>query len=127
MRYLDKAYVKVNSRTITVNIPDEVFIRFQKLPLVDDGHGIRERRLEHGDFILEYYEIYCQDCRTTIEDVWMVHDYLWERFGVGKARLCLPCFEIRFGQKITSRDLTDAPCNEELKKHLDWKTTNGVS
>jgi hypothetical protein len=52
----------------------------------------------------------------------MVHDQLWEDFGVGEGYLCWDCFEKRLGRKLQKEDLTEVVCN--LKVNPKVKITN---
>jgi hypothetical protein len=41
----------------------------------------------------------------------MVHDHLWDEFGVRENYLCWDCLENRLGRKLTKEDFIDAICN----------------
>jgi hypothetical protein len=120
-RLFKPEYVTNFGERCAVHIPRKVWEQFIALPLVDDGIGVRRRKLDHNGIILDYVEIYCNDCDRTDMSVFNVHNQLWAKYGVGKARLCLDCFQIRLGRKVTTDDLTDAPCNWDLIQHLSEK------
>jgi hypothetical protein len=44
----------------------------------------------------------------------MVTNQLWEKHGVGKKMLCMDCFEIRIGRKLTGEDLLDCFVNNNV-------------
>ena len=60
----------------------------------------------------------CFDCDVDIrknkKDFYMVHDHLWNEFGLGKKYLCWNCFENRLGRSFTIDDFTDAFCNKKV-------------
>lgn len=41
----------------------------------------------------------------------MVHDEIWERFGVDPL-LCIGCLENKMGRQLDRSDFTDCPLNE---------------
>jgi hypothetical protein len=59
----------------------------------------------------------------------MVHDHLWERFGVGDGYLCLSCFGKRLGRPLTLEDFRDVICNTRdnpfYKTLINKLTSNG--
>lgn len=70
----------------------------------------------------------CKDCRkyTVVykdetrvrNEFYMVHDHLWRKVhkpGEKIQFLCFNCLEKRLGRKITAKDLTDWPVNDEHK------------
>lgn len=64
----------------------------------------------------------CPDChigtRKDKSNFYMVHDHLWEEFGVGEGCLCWDCFEKRLGRKLTKEDFTDAMCNVKANPNV---------
>jgi hypothetical protein len=55
----------------------------------------------------------CVDCGhdTLDNEVYMVHDRIWEKGGVGDGLLCIGCLEARLGRPLSRADFTDAPIN----------------
>ena len=52
-----------------------------------------------------------QDWKTCV--LFMVHDFLWNEYGVGKGILCLGCFERRMGRPLRLSDLNpNVNCNK---------------
>lgn len=47
----------------------------------------------------------------------MVHDHLWEKFGVGMDFLCIDCFEKRMGRKLEASDLMECFVNEKVNPY----------
>jgi len=62
---------------------------------------------------------FCFDCQKKIKPVryFMVHDPLWEEFGVGRDFLCVDCFEKRLGRKLNKSDLTKCFVNEKVNPY----------
>lgn len=61
----------------------------------------------------------CQNCRRDTSfsnpeggEQYMVHDELWEEYGVGDGRLCVDCIEARLGRRLVPSDFTDVPLNQ---------------
>ncbi len=50
---------------------------------------------------------FCFDCEKKIRPVkyFMVHDQIWENYGVGKDHLSVDCFKKRLGCKLIGSDL----------------------
>jgi hypothetical protein len=49
---------------------------------------------------------------------YMVHDHLWDEFGVRENYLCWNCFEKRLGRELTKEDFTDAKCNVKANPNV---------
>lgn len=47
----------------------------------------------------------------TGEEYLMVHDHLWEKYGVGNELLCISCFEKPLARPLNAPYLTDVPVN----------------
>jgi hypothetical protein len=54
----------------------------------------------------------CADCGDDYGEDYMVHDYIWQAFGVGDGMLCIGCLEKRIGRQLCAQDFTDAPVND---------------
>lgn len=58
----------------------------------------------------------CVDCgMDTINEHFMVHDYLWDTAFAGESGegdICILCIEERLGRKLTKQDFTDVPVND---------------
>lgn len=49
----------------------------------------------------------CAGCGENTElEYYMVHDELWEEYGVGNDLLCIGCLEVRLGRTLWSGDFT---------------------
>jgi hypothetical protein len=60
---------------------------------------------------------HCFDCgvqtlKGETEDIYMVLNELWEKYGEGKFWLCRKCLEIRMGRKLTKVDYKDCVLNK---------------
>lgn len=54
----------------------------------------------------------CEICHAdTREEYYMVHDDIWERYGMDPF-LCIGCLEERMGRKLTFYDFTHCLLNE---------------
>lgn len=61
----------------------------------------------------------CFDCNEFIlkfSRTYIVHNNLWEKFGVGKRNLCPNCFGERMGRPIEKNDLIECEINEDFIK-----------
>lgn len=55
----------------------------------------------------------CHDCDIdTSTEYYMVHDRLWNIYGVGDGMLCIGCLERRVGHELDRTHFTPAPVNE---------------
>jgi hypothetical protein len=67
----------------------------------------------HEDNFDDYeHGFYCADCSESYPSLFMVHDWLWQKYGQGDAVLCLGCFEARLGRDVVQEDLTAVPVNK---------------
>lgn len=60
-------------------------------------------------------EWHCADCQidtNAIAEYYMVHDWLWDKYGVEHEMLCIACLEDRLGRELDKYDFTDCPLNE---------------
>lgn len=59
----------------------------------------------------------CRSCGVDTEDInefYMVHNEMWEEFGVD-GQLCIGCLEESLGRELESDDFSECPLN------YDWK------
>jgi hypothetical protein len=61
---------------------------------------------------------YCEDCKVRMfpRNWFMVHNHLWEKYGVGKKMVCMDCFQLRMGRELNGNDLMDCFLNKEVNK-----------
>jgi hypothetical protein len=59
-------------------------------------------------------------------DYYMVHDVLWRAHGVGKAQLCLGCFEKRLGRPLRISDFHPCPASVAAVQYIAEKTGEPV-
>ena len=63
----------------------------------------------------QYRKMYaCSDCgmnTSAMDNYYMVHNSLWDKYGVKHKILCFTCLEKRMGRKLKYSDFTDAPIN----------------
>ena len=59
---------------------------------------------------------YCEDCKVRMfpRNWFMVHNHLWEKYGVGKKMVCMDCFQLRMGRELNGEDLMDCFVNKEV-------------
>jgi hypothetical protein len=59
---------------------------------------------------------------------YMIHNGLWEAFGVGDGFRCIPCLEKRRGGELVSEDFTGAPINQpdSWDTDLAWSRKTGL-
>lgn len=73
-----------------------------------------------------YFE--CPCCGDANLGIWMVHDDLWKSTGLkhDDGLWCRSCFEKLIGRALTVEDLTEAPCNDELRTKLNHDNVTTV-
>lgn len=93
----------------------------QNLPWEEVPHrpGFRRRSVVLSDGSkIEDTEHYCPDCHDLWPEPFIAKQNLWQQYGNENGILCVPCFEIRMGRRLTAEDLQTHPLINALALHI---------
>jgi len=75
-------------------------------PVTDKDNEIMEIVKTKKIFKGDNYCVDCKkNCRDDKKDYYMVKNYLWIKYGVDHAELCIDCLENRIGRKLNANDI----------------------
>jgi len=73
--------------------------------------GLKRKDFIYRNIRFSLIEYFCQICGDISPRIFMVRKKLWETSNL-TGFICIDCFEVVIGKKLTDDDFTNAPCND---------------